>query len=134
VIRRLCKANLRINTEKCHFYKKELRYLAHLVSARGIHTDPEKIAAILNIPSPQTTKQVHIFLGVVSLCRRFVPYFTELAEALHNLVKKDTKFKWNEETEEETKKFKKVLKGALFLTCLTLKRPLFFRRTPLTED
>ncbi|XP_052858295.1 uncharacterized protein LOC128266062 [Drosophila gunungcola] len=87
-------------TKREHLEKlqeEELKYLGHVISARGIHTDPEKIAAILNMPSPQTTKQVHSFLGVASWYRRFIPNFT------YNLVKKGTKFKWTEETEEATK-------------------------------
>jgi len=91
-MRPLRKANLRINTEICHLFKEELRYLGLLVSARRIHTDPEKIAAILNMPNPHMSKQVHSFLGLASWYRRFVPKFTELAQPLYNLVKKGTKF------------------------------------------
>jgi len=38
--RRLKEANLRVNPEKCQFFKKELLYLG--VTSEGIGTDPEK--------------------------------------------------------------------------------------------
>jgi len=88
-----------------------------LSQRKRIHNDSEKIAAILNMPSQQATKQVHSFLGVLSWYRRFVPNFTELAHPLYNLVKKGTKLKWNEETEEATKNLKKALTETPILTC-----------------
>ena len=33
--------------KKCHF-KKEVRYLGHLVSEHGVSPDPDKVAAVAN--------------------------------------------------------------------------------------
>jgi len=46
VVRRLKEENLRLNPEKCQFFKKELLYLGHRETSEGIGTDPEKVAAI----------------------------------------------------------------------------------------
>lgn len=43
VLRRLQEANLKINTEKSVFCKKELKYLGHVVGNGGIKTDPTKL-------------------------------------------------------------------------------------------
>ncbi|XP_052855308.1 uncharacterized protein K02A2.6-like [Drosophila gunungcola] len=61
VFRRLQAANLKINAEKCHFFQTELKYLGHIVTDRGIRTDPEKVAAIRELPAPKGTKEVHSF-------------------------------------------------------------------------
>ena len=37
---RLKKAGLRLSPEKCFFFKAELPFLGHVVSRKGIHTDP----------------------------------------------------------------------------------------------
>ncbi|KAH8249813.1 hypothetical protein KR032_003498, partial [Drosophila birchii] len=42
VFKRLRRANLRINQEKCAFFKRKIAYLGHVISDRGIHTDPDK--------------------------------------------------------------------------------------------
>jgi len=63
-----------------------------------------------------TTKQVHSFL-VASWYRSFVPKYTELAQPLYNLVKKGTKFRWNEETEQATENLKNALTEAPVPTC-----------------
>ncbi|XP_041564487.1 uncharacterized protein LOC121467232 [Drosophila elegans] len=66
VFRRLQAANLKINAEKCNFFQTELKYLGHIVTDRGIRTDPEKVAAIRELPAPKGTKEVHSFLGMAS--------------------------------------------------------------------
>jgi len=39
---RLQNASLKLSLKKC-FFKEELPFLVHVVSRRGIHTDPEKL-------------------------------------------------------------------------------------------
>jgi len=45
---RLRSANLKLNPKKCffffNFFKKEIKYLGHVVSKERIKTDPEKIS------------------------------------------------------------------------------------------
>ncbi|XP_036347355.1 uncharacterized protein LOC118756716, partial [Rhagoletis pomonella] len=57
VLRRLQRANLCINPEKCDFFKRELRYLGHVISDKGIHTDPDKVAAIKELKPPTNVKE-----------------------------------------------------------------------------
>jgi len=45
VFRRLRNARLRLNPEKCHFCRSELKYLGHIIDQQGIRTDPEKVKA-----------------------------------------------------------------------------------------
>jgi len=46
VFLRLKFANLKQNPQKCSFLKKELKYLDHVVSERGVSTDEEKISSV----------------------------------------------------------------------------------------
>jgi len=39
IFRRLREARLRLNLEKCHFCRSQLRYLGHVVDRRGIRPD-----------------------------------------------------------------------------------------------
>jgi len=52
VFEQLRRANLRINHEKCSFFKRKLAYLVHVISDQGIHTDPDKVAAVRNLGPP----------------------------------------------------------------------------------
>ena len=42
VFRHLRKAGLTLKPEKCHFERKEIRYLDHVVSSKGVQADPDK--------------------------------------------------------------------------------------------
>ncbi|XP_036345727.1 uncharacterized protein LOC118754970, partial [Rhagoletis pomonella] len=88
VLRRLQRAIVCINSEKCDFFKRELRYLGHVISDKGIHTDPDKVAAIKELKPPTNVKEVRRYLGIASWYRRFVPDFAALSQPLTALLKK----------------------------------------------
>src|SRR5699024_7102055 len=52
VFRRLREAKLRLNPEKCHFCLGELKYLGHIVDKNGLRTDPDKVSAVTEWPTP----------------------------------------------------------------------------------
>lgn len=46
VFQRLKAYNLKLAPKKCHFLQRSVRFLGHIVSADGIRSDPDKVAAI----------------------------------------------------------------------------------------
>ncbi|KAK9694887.1 RNase H-like domain found in reverse transcriptase [Popillia japonica] len=58
-----CRDELRYNSglslskDKCHFCRDELRYLGYVVNQRGLIVDPDKVKAILEIPTPKTVSE-----------------------------------------------------------------------------
>src|SRR6266540_4929287 len=51
-------ASLMIKPKKCKFAQKELRFLGHIISAKGIRTDLEKIAKIVTLSLPTNLKEL----------------------------------------------------------------------------
>ena len=96
--RRLKQHNLKVKAEKCSFFKEQTKFLGHLVSNRGVMTDPEKVVAVAKWQRPNTVKELRRFLGFTSYYRRFVHNFVAIAAPLHRLVgvktdkKKKTRF------------------------------------------
>jgi len=102
VFRRLKTANLTINFDKCHFCKPSLKYLGYVVDKDGLHTDPEKVAAVSDYPLPTTVTQIKRFLGLVSWYRRFIPEFSSLTSPITALThgkRKSNPIAWNSEAE-----------------------------------
>lgn len=95
IFQRFRKYNLKIQTNKCDFLKDEIVYLGHTISKDGVLPNPEKIKDVLNYPAPATTKDVKQFVALCSYYRKFVPNFSDIANPLVALLKKDTKFHWN---------------------------------------
>ena len=58
VFEKLHSANLSMKLSKCHFFSKEIQYLGHILSAKGIHPLPSKTQAIQQMQPPTTPKQV----------------------------------------------------------------------------
>ena len=87
-------ANLKINSKKCHFFCREVKYLGHVISEQGITTDPDKINAVKNWPIPRNKKQVRGFLGFCSYYRKFVKGFSLVAKPLFSLTEQQVKFEW----------------------------------------
>jgi transposase InsO family protein len=117
VFGRLREAGLILNPEKCHFCKTELKYLGHVINRNGIQTDPEKVKAIEEFPTPKNVRGVRSFLGLASWYRRFVPGFATLTAPLTKLLRKDTKFIWSETTEKAFKILKEKLSSTPVLAC-----------------
>ena len=84
---------MKLKPSKCHFLKDQIKYLGHFVSQNGIHTDPDKVAAVKSWPIPKNVKTVQQFLGFVGFYRRFIQDFAKLARPLTILLKDVEKVK-----------------------------------------
>ena len=60
---RLQQAGLKLKPVKCHFARRSVRYLGHVFSSRGVHTDPDKTRAIVEFPIPTNATELNRFLG-----------------------------------------------------------------------
>ncbi|XP_062389531.1 uncharacterized protein K02A2.6-like [Sardina pilchardus] len=63
VLGRLEEFGLRVQKDKCEFFKDSLEYLGHVIDAHGLHKSPEKVRAIVEAPAPTNVSQLRSFLG-----------------------------------------------------------------------
>ncbi|XP_047676510.1 uncharacterized protein LOC113649215 isoform X1 [Tachysurus fulvidraco] len=67
---------------KLQFVKQQVKFLGHLISEQGKTIEQNRVAAIQNIPKPNTKKQLMSFLGMCSYCRTFIPNYAVLEAPL----------------------------------------------------
>ena len=79
---------------KCHLFTKEIRYLGHVLSTKGIKPLQMKTQAIQNMHPPKMPKQVHAFLGIVGYYRKFIKNFIRIAKPLTLLTRQQAKIEW----------------------------------------
>ena len=63
VFSRLKQHGLKLKPSKCEFFKTSVKYLGHVVSQSGVHTDPDKLATLATWPEPDNVKALRSFLG-----------------------------------------------------------------------
>ena len=91
---RLRKANLKLQPLKCGFLHREVAYLGHVISEKGVKPCPEKVTAVREFPTPKNAKNVREFLGLAGYYRRFINKFSQISKPLASLLRKDVKFNW----------------------------------------
>ena len=96
ILELLRKENLYTKFSKCEFWIREVHFLGHVVSNRGIHADPTKIEAAKNWDAPRTPTEVQQFLGLAGYYRRFIENFSKIAKPLTALTQKEIKFDWGD--------------------------------------
>ncbi len=116
VFQRLKAANLTVKPNKCSLAMDSIKFLGHVIDRTGVRTDPDKIKGIQEFPRPQTLTQVRGFIGRASYYRKFIPYFSEIAEPLSRLTKKNVRFNWGSEQERAFNHLKQLLSSQPVLT------------------
>ena len=74
-----------------------MTFQGHVLSWRGIETDPEKTRTVDEWPTPENLTELRSFLGLASYYRWFIVDFSIIAEPLYRLSKKGVKFQWGPE-------------------------------------
>lgn len=115
VLQRLKDANLTLKPSKCHFFKKQVEFLGHVVSQEGVQTDPKKIKDVKEWPIPRRVKDVRSFLGLTGYYRRFIKDYGSIAKPLHELTEKTTPFVWSKERQQAFHQLKSALTSAPIL-------------------
>ena len=86
VFQKLCAGGLKLKPSKCFFFKEEIEYLGHVVSGKGISTNPKKIEAVSKWPTPRTVYDVRSFLGFVGYYRRFIKNFSKITKSIREVI------------------------------------------------
>lgn len=129
VLAKFMEHNVTVNLDKCQFFKSEARFLGHIISNQGVKMDKSKIETVKNFKAPNNKKELQSFLGFINFYRRFIDKFAHIIEPLIELVRKDTKWVWNNHHQkafEDTK--------STFLQEVTISFPDFSQPFYLNTD
>eukprot|EP00253_Pinus_taeda_P023938 PITA_23938 len=103
---------IRLNPHKCVFCVDSGRLLRFIISREGIHLDPLKVEAILNLPPPASLQQLQSLQGKENFLRCFILNYAEVAKCFTRLLKRDTPFHWDATAQESFKHLKALLVSA----------------------
>jgi hypothetical protein len=84
------------NPDKCEFFQREVSFLGHIISEKGVAVQQHKVKAVTEWPEPKSKKHVRGFLGLTGYYRKFVNKYSDIALPLTNLTKNDVTFCWTQ--------------------------------------
>lgn len=125
------KYGLKLQPDKCHLLRREVKFLGHCVSSAGVAVDPEKVSAVREWKAPKTVRQVRSFLGFVGYYRRFIKDFSKIARPLNHLLagtgrprgRGSPSIAWDSECETAFRRLKQELLQAPILAYADFNQP-----------
>ena len=100
LLKRCQQKGIKLNPKKMALGCEEIPFHGHVFTRNGIKPDPEKIKAIVDIPTPKDVHDVRRFCGMIQYLAKFVPDLAETAAPLRALTHKDAPWIWS--TEQQT--------------------------------
>jgi len=105
IMQQLLDAGLYMKPEKCEFHKTTVRYLGFIISTKRISMDEDKVETVRNWSQEKKTAngglnnlfEVRHFLGFCNHYGWFISRYSERADPLTRLTKKDQRFVWEAE-------------------------------------
>jgi hypothetical protein len=88
VLELLARDQWKVKLSKCSFARQQVSYLGHIIDAQGVSTDPVKIQAIAEWPTPSGIRDLCSFLGLAGYYRKFIRNFGVICQPLTTLLEK----------------------------------------------
>ncbi|GJX90906.1 reverse transcriptase domain-containing protein [Tanacetum coccineum] len=111
--------NMKLNPKKCTFVVGEGMFLGYKVNAKGLKVCPDKVDAVLSLPSPKCLKDMQKLNGKLASLNRFLAKSAEKSLPFFKTLKKCTKksyFHWTMKAEEAFKQIKQLIAELPMLT------------------
>ena len=108
---------------KCTFCRDKVEYLGFIIFKDGVSSDPAKIEAIKNWPTPKNIREARGFLGLTGWYRVFVKSYVKIASPITATLKKTKVFHWTQASEEAFNLLKEALTSAPTLALPDFSKP-----------
>lgn len=92
VLMKLQSVGLRLNVDKCEFFKESISYLGFNIDRNRLSKNKDRISALLEAPVPRNVAEVRAFVGMVNYYSRFVCNFAHKMAPLYELLRKMSNF------------------------------------------
>ena len=130
-------AGLMVKIKKCDFVKKELKFLGHIISRKGIRTDLEKIEKMVSMGSPKNLKELRFRLDLFSFYWQYIKGFSNITKPMYKLTQiengKYVPFVWNDKRQKAFNNIKKRITIASIVAHLNFEKP-FILYTDASEE
>ena len=121
----LRKDKLHLNAFKCSFGVGSAKFLAYMVTHRGIEVNPDYIKAVSNLQRPRNPKEVQKLTGMIATLNRFISQSANRCKPFFILMNKWKGFDWTEECSSAFQQLKEYLSRPSIMSRLEVDEVLF---------
>ncbi|XP_014216559.1 uncharacterized protein LOC106645250 [Copidosoma floridanum] len=89
-----------VRWEKSTFFEERIIYCGFVLNEMGLHKDPEKFKAVLDMPPPANVGELRLFIGMINYYNHFMKDIASSLHPLYNLLSNDKKYKWTDECQK----------------------------------
>ena len=82
---------------------------------KGLHSSPNKVAAIQDAPAPTNQQQLRSLLGFLHYYGKFIPTLATLLHPMNQLLKSGSAWNWSSQCQQAFQQAKKLLSSATVL-------------------
>ena len=115
---------LYVKLTKCKQKVKEIGFLKTVMGPDGINIKEEKVKVVLDQLVPKIIKEAQKFVGLVNYYKQFVKDFAKIARLLHELNRKEQKWKQKIKQKKSFKALKKMFTTKLILVAPNLNKKM----------
>ena len=112
VLERCRQKGVKLNKEKMQFKQRQVSYMGHMITSEGLQADPNKIEAIVKMPTPTDREGVQRLLGMTNYVQRFAPRLADATKPLRDLLKEENAFVWDQTHDKALDEVKSILTKA----------------------
>ncbi|XP_042404693.1 uncharacterized protein LOC121994865 [Zingiber officinale] len=116
---------LKLNPLKCLFEAKGGKFFGYLVTERGIEVNPEKVRALWDMKAPQSLKNAQKLVDRITTLTRFISKSADKVAPFFKVLRKASKFQWDEEYTRAFEELKKYLETLPSLFKLVTGEPIW---------
>ena len=118
VFERLQRYNIKLSAGKCVLGAESIEFVGHTITKEGVCFSKEKIAHVIEFPTPVCQKDVKSFIGLANYFRDHLRGHSQQTRALEELVKDyhpGAKVEWKGEAKEAFEAIKESINGCPML-------------------
>ena len=115
LMRRCREQNIKLNQDKVNLRRKEVPFMGHVISEKGLQADPTKVKAVLEMPTPTDVASVRRFIGFTNYLSKFLPQLSDALKPLRKLNSPDVEWFWTDIHDSAVQQVKLRITKALVL-------------------
>ena len=108
-LQRCATKGVKLNHNKVSLRRKEVPFIGHVATDKGLCVDPAKVRAIAEMPQPADVAGVQRLLGMAQYLAKFLPHLSDVTKPLRELTQKEVAWVWEEPQTRAFEDLKKAI-------------------------